>query len=877
MARCIRHLGWLALAFLIASCGGGGGGGGGGSGGGGSGPEMTVSPTSFAFTATQGGATPAAQQAAISISGGSVFIGIESNSASGFVSASFTITGDTTGRITLTPLSPSFVSTGTHTGVVVVRGCRDQFCSTGDVEGSPVSINVSYTVQPPAGLRASPQSLSFTQVKGGAAPAAQTLGLSDSTGASYPWTASIVYQSATTGWLKVNGAATANGGSLPANLAVSVNPTTTVGTLNALIRFTGNGTTLDVPVSYTVNEPTLTRAPGQMTFTAVASGGAPSTQTVTLSTENSQPVDYTTTVTYGAGQPTGWLTQPASGTAPGDVTVGVSRTDLALGTYTATLTFATARQMVSVNVTYQVVSAALTFSPGSASFAIGPSSNATALSQTVALGSTSTPLSWTATSDQPWVTISQMSGTTPASVTLTIDPAQLEPLDPGLHSAAITFSYTQPGVGATTTPLSVTLNLTLPKISSVSPYVALSGTGQDAALREVILRGKGFNSAGGAALDFGGTSVPSHTVVSDTEIRVTPPDLTAGPARKIKFANSLSNPNVVRSNAELVVVDPLVYALKSLTYPDPAPRVVRHISYDAERKQLVVAVSFTDTSPLANTIGAVYRYAFNGSDWTATPDKVSVVGLHDFAISPDGKKLLVAAGTSVTPYDPVTLAAGTPASPSGFSGLFLEQIAVANDGKALITTADGFSGFDDAFFYSIGDATFTPTTSLFLPGVGGSVNGSRIVVVENGITSPSVYQYNASSGIFGATSIPGGESNPHPALDRNATRILLGSHSVYNSNFQLLGTIPFAVAAVLSPDGKKAYTYESFTTPGTGKVHVYDLTAPLVGPAFPELLPVTTTPTEPAFNVGKTRMTISPDGGTLFIAGENGILVMPAP
>src|SRR4051812_2184280 len=241
-------MGWLVLAFLLASCSGGGGGGGGG--GGSDSPRLNVSPTSFTFTATQNGTTPAPQEASVSISGGSVFVGIQSSTTGGFVNPTFTITGNTTGKITLTPLSPSFLAPGTHTGTVVVRGCLDQTCSSGDAGGSPVSINVSYTVQAETGLKASPQSLSFTQVKGGAAPIAQTLGLSDTNGASYAWTASIVYQQVTTGWLSINGGQTASGASLPDNLSVSINPTTTVGTLNATIRFTGNGKTLDVPVSY---------------------------------------------------------------------------------------------------------------------------------------------------------------------------------------------------------------------------------------------------------------------------------------------------------------------------------------------------------------------------------------------------------------------------------------------------------------------------------------------------------------------------------------------------------------------------------------------------------------------------------------------------
>jgi hypothetical protein len=318
---------------------------------------------------------------------------------------------------------------------------------------------------------------------------------------------------------------------------------------------------------------------------------------------------------------------------------------------------------------------------------------------------------------------------------------------------------------------------------------------------------------------------------------------------------------------------------------------VQRIIYDAERKQLLVGVSFTDGAAFVDTIGAIYRYAFDGSNLAATPNNTNtatVGGLHDFGFSPDGKKLLVNSGLSVTPYDPVTvLPAGTPASISGqLGGMFLQQIVVANDGNALITTEGPFSGFMDAFLYSIADATFTRFgTGFSCPQAGGSANGSRIVVVQNCVSPDQpVFQYNASSGTLGATSVISRESFPFPALDRNATRILLGSHSVYNAtNLQILGVIPippFHFADALSPDGTKAYTYETIfsgSLPQSGKVHVYDLASAPLGGAFPEIGTGTPTPSVLATNVGKIRMTVSPDGGTLFIAGDTGIVVMPAP
>src|SRR5207245_6603779 len=103
---------------------------------------------------------------------------------------------------------------GTYTGTITVRGCLASDCSTGDAAGSPKTINVSYTVQPQTGLAASPQSLSFTQLQGGPAPVAQNLGISELSGASYAWNASVVYQSGS-GWLNIDSAHSASGPALP--------------------------------------------------------------------------------------------------------------------------------------------------------------------------------------------------------------------------------------------------------------------------------------------------------------------------------------------------------------------------------------------------------------------------------------------------------------------------------------------------------------------------------------------------------------------------------------------------------------------------------------------------------------------------------------
>jgi hypothetical protein len=850
--------------MLLAACGGGGGG------GGSSGPDLStapglaVSPASLSFAAVHNGAIPPAQSIQITLSRGDIAFVVVSYLATPTLptwltqSPSLTCSGP---NCTLTggPITTS-IATGTYTTTIriAIQDAGRNVLAFRDVP-------VSYMIQPLAGLAANPTSLSFSQLQGAAAPASQTLGISEVGGASYPWSASIVYQSGS-GWLNVNNAASASGATLPTSLSISVNSSATLGTLNALVRVTGNGNTLDVPVSFTVSEPTLTRSPASLTFTAANQGATPAAQNVSLSTQGSLPLNYTTSVTYGPG-PTGWLTVPASGTAPGTVAVGVNTTNLAQGTYTATLFVNSAAQSISVGITYFVAFPSLTFSPAaSAIFTITTASLPAALSQSIGVGSTGAAISWMAASSQPWVTVSPTSGSSGTSVTVSLDAAQLDTLDPGARSATITFSYTVPAGGPSSTPLSVSLNLQIPKVTSVNPYVATSSTSL-----EVALRGLGFNNTGGAAVKFGSSTVPSYAVVSDTELQVTHPSLAASSYR-VSIANQLGNSNIVRSTGDLVVVDAPVYAATTLTYPD-ATLTPLNIIYDAERQALLMGVGL----PIPGAAnGRIYRYTFSSGAWSATPATTAVAKFRDLALSMDGKTLIAATDTSVKQFDAVTLTAGISTSVTLLVSDFLNKLALTNDGIGILTTDLNGSGFTEAYSYSIRDGVFTQfpfvNNRFSRATCGGSADGSRVLVVQGGVSPDQpVYQYSASTGILSQTGLASGANSPRPALDRRATRLVLGGASVYDSNLQKLGNIPAAFTVALSPNGTRAYT-------STGTVlNVYDLTGALANPntdVFPAIGGGTTLPSDPG--LGRI-MTVSPDGGTLFIAGDAGIVVVPAP
>jgi hypothetical protein len=816
-----------------------------------------VSTTSVAFTAIHNESAPASKQVGVSVSGGTVYV--DHTQTGSTFTHTFAISNDqANGTISIAPKSPTMPPRTTYTGTVTVRGCPTQTCSS-DVAGSPAVIKVAYTIDPQVALVASPQSLSFSQLQGGAAPAAQTLALSDVDDGDYPWNASVTYQSGS-GWLKMNGAGSASGPSLPASLSLSINPSSTLGTLNAVVHITGKGKPIDVPVSYAVSQAQITASPAQLTFNATNQGASPPTQDIALSTQASAPVDYTTSVKYGAGA-TGWLNAPASGTAPGTLTVGVSTTNLAPGTYTAALALSTATRTISIGVTYVVAASSLTLNPSSASFTIDSTSVPAALSKSVNVGATGASLNWTAASSQPWVTVSPSSGSSGTTAALDLVPAQLDALDPGMRSATVTFSYTPPGGSPTSRPLAVSLNLLLPKVSSVTPYVATSGTS-----REVILRGLGFNNAAGSAVKFGsGPTVSSYTVASDTEIRVTHPSLTANSYR-VSIANQLDG--VVRSTADLVVVDAPAYAATTIAYPNAKAKGPLNIAYDAQRRALLVGVAY----PSAGQSGDIFRYTFSGSAWSATPASAPVSAFRDVALNLDGRKLIVVSDLGINQLDPTTLAAGTPTSAPFSPPIFLSGAALANDGNAVVTTGTQSGGSTNVYRYSVGGGSFSaPIGSLFSAAGGASADGSRAVFVQGSLSPPqNVFQYTASNSTLSAVSLPLARVLRGSVLDRRATRIVLNGSLVYDATFQQQGKIPDSLAVVLSVNGAKAYGYSSGTL-----LHTYDLNGPLdMNGFFPEIAPGTTLASDPGSN---PVMTMSPDGGTLFIAGADAIVVVPAP
>ena len=102
-------------------------------------PALSTSPASLAFSATAGGASPAAKTISIANAGGGSMDWTASESAS-WLSVS-PASGTNAGTVTVTP-SVTGLSAGTYTTDVTVTAAG--------VAGSPKTIPVTFTVDPPA-------------------------------------------------------------------------------------------------------------------------------------------------------------------------------------------------------------------------------------------------------------------------------------------------------------------------------------------------------------------------------------------------------------------------------------------------------------------------------------------------------------------------------------------------------------------------------------------------------------------------------------------------------------------------------------------------------------------------------------------------------
>jgi hypothetical protein len=419
----------------------------------------------------------------------------------------------------------------------------------------------------------------------------------------------------------------------------------------------------------------------------------------------------------------------------------------------------------------------------------------------------------------------------------------------------------------------------------------------------VVLRGSGL--AGVTAVRFG--TVPSGTVTvrSPTEVAVQLPPAFGLPAAT--HAVSLNN-GTIPFTGSIVAVDPAAFPKAKISYPD-VPVDVPSLVYDAERRALFVAERYADRSASSNILDhRVLRYAFDGVSWgtptvsPTTPFHVTT-RLRDLALSPRGDRLLVLSEADIKEIDPVTLAyIAQGVNIDSFGLEYMRFLAIANDGYALITSDYYGSGGGSVYLYSLPTRTFTklnhrlgsvlggtPTVTIGTLGkavVGASGDGSRALLAA-GPQVPaqsSHLDYAAANGQFRLVpALTFMHANDYPpAIDTTGAHIVLGNGnatSVFAGDYSLLCTLPADTRAyTISPAGNRAFALSlSSTLQAYSTVNASGGPCAPDGPSIAVDDPGIDPPPADFFPLSNVQMTISPDGGTLFMAGVNGIVVQPWP
>ena len=479
-----------------------------------------------------------------------------------------------------------------------------------------------------------------------------------------------------------------------------------------------------------------------------------------------------------------------------------------------------------------------------------------------------------------------LSGTT---VQIVVDPAAPSALGAGVFHGTITvtgYSCGNPGCSQLVSGNSQVINATYdipPIVRYVAPYVGVAAGSPLTASGSVIIRGQGFEQFPVQNVTFNGISASTFSVVSDTEIEASYSlTLPTGSTYPVTYPVQIvapSSPQPISSDASLVIVQAPSNVAPTLPYP-PGVTGVDQLRYDAERQALLLVATTGSGTELL-------RYTYSSGGWSTTPAMVSsatipsLANLSDIALSTQGRELLALSPQYLTELDPGTLAITTQYTPGPTpapAGVAFKNLAVANDGNAIVTTGNGSSASTPLYLFAARNPAFTQnstTPSLDNATPGASADGS-VVALQQGdpslASTPPVYQYTASSEAFAATPAATNQGTIAPALDQSATRIVLNGIDVYDGSFALLGTLPSptpTLAVVVSPNADCAYTFDS-----SGQILAFNLTASMSGGPYPQA--GATSVSSPGTG-GAVKMAISPDGGTLFLAGSSQIVVVPAP
>lgn len=413
-------------------------------------PLLIVSAPSATFNFQIGGANPPTQSVSLTSTGPALPFSVSSSTTSAGQWLTVSKTSGNTPDVLSIGVNPLALQPGTYTGSVTLTAVG----AGNNPQTIAVTLNVSNSVL----ADVFPGTLSFNFQTGGAAPAVQIVSVA-STGAPLQFMAAAVTSSGGN-WLSI----APTSGTSPASFNVAANPSgLAAGSYAGTITVTAAGAAnspVTIPVHLTVSDSALLNAsPGALEFATTLGGPAQAFQTISLTSTNAgSPINFT--VSSGTNAGGNWLVAgPGSGTTPSNLNVAVNASGLAAGAYTGSIVVtapASANSPITIPVTLVVApSAALAASPASLTFnqAFGGTPPAT---QNLAVTSSSGALSFSAVASTTvggnWLAVAAAGGTTPGSVTVSVNGARLS-------QGAYTGSVTIIAAGAFNSPLTIPVSL----------------------------------------------------------------------------------------------------------------------------------------------------------------------------------------------------------------------------------------------------------------------------------------------------------------------------------------------------------------------------------------------------------------------------------
>ena len=423
---------------------------------GGAATGINVSPTALTFSAPAGGAVPPSQTIQVTANSSMAFTATSSVS-SPFNGTWLTITPSgslsTNQSITVSVNPAGFSATGSYSGSVYIT-------SGSTTQTVQVALNV--TAPTTGNVTASPSSLTFGYTAGSPAPQSSPLSITSAFGPGFAIPYSLTKTASAPGnWLVVNsgGSMVANGTTLttPEVFDVSVAQGLAAGVYTGSITLSPTGgSPLTVPVTLTVSAtPTFVASPNLVTFTYQPGGPSPQSQGVQISEQSGLFVGFTV-VTQSS--PAGWITvTPLAGTTPNLLIVNVAGMGLAAGTYSGKIVVTlgvTGSSPLNIPVTMTVTAPTLTASPSALSFtlpAFGPAPPA----QMLQISAPSGAATAFHAAVNGFVDVTPTSATTPATLSVSIDPNALQ-YGPGTYASQVVIIPTA-GAAQTTVPVTITV------------------------------------------------------------------------------------------------------------------------------------------------------------------------------------------------------------------------------------------------------------------------------------------------------------------------------------------------------------------------------------------------------------------------------------